>query len=469
MGQNNVSVASVRVEKSIAWLRSVGRTTERHPYLRWGLFLAGAAVLTLPGYFVQDAYALAHFANAPVSSWGAHEFWIQSAECMRKTGAWLALCLPDGRLMPIAGTWGGDDPGHALLLSLLAIVVHRSMAVIDIVRLNIAIDYTGLAAMATILFAARCYVATLVTLVIGVEVYLFGIGVGPHPATIGTATMAAILPLAILLSERGLLSPSAQPVTLAAGGALLGLAALIREPIGMMGLMVSLGALVWLAWRNSSLRRPTRLLALLALVLLAWQTPRWVMLARDMAFNISPTEFLETHGLSHNLYTGLGAVPNGFGIVWDDLEAKKTAQAVDPSVVYLSRRYYGLMWRLYFERLASDPGEVARIYWTKFTLMLDHRLPRNWWPLWTVLPLAIALLWLGTRRNLSVIASFPQGPIFVGVGLGFTGLFVVQGVLGQQGFDYARPIGAFVGVFFAIAVELACRQLAALLARKIPQ
>lgn len=461
------STASSWLKRLAAAIQLAGRALERHPILRWGLFLAGFVVITVPGYFMQDAFALANYANAPASSWSPMEFWISAAECTRKTGAWLAACLPDGKLISLADTSGNDDPGHSLLLSLASVILDRPIAVIDIVRLNVVIDYFGLFAMAALLFVARCYVATIVTLLTGVEVYLYWVGVAPHPALIGAAACAAVLPLTIVLSERGLLGKTARPTALIGGAALLGFATLIRQPIGMMGLVISFGALAWLIWRNPPSRRPLRLLTLLALAVVAWQTPRWVTLARDAVFDVPPTANVQEHGISHSLYMGLGAVENKFGIVWgDDTWGLKAARLIDPQVDYPSRRYFRLMWKIYLDRVMEDPVEVARIYWTKTRQLLTHPFPWGWWPQWAVLPLVIGLLVVDARLGLFAAAEFPQGPIIICVALAFDGFFVLQGILAQQGWGYAHPLGAFVALFLAIVIELACRLLVPVLSRK---
>lgn len=100
------------------------------------------------------------FAEIKEADWGATNVWLQSAECARKTGAWLVICDGD-RLLPIAHYALADDPGHAFLLGLKAKLRDRSMSLIDVARLNIWINFLGALSVTALLFTARAYVAAL--------------------------------------------------------------------------------------------------------------------------------------------------------------------------------------------------------------------------------------------------------------------------------------------------------------------
>ncbi|MBX9945518.1 MAG: hypothetical protein K2Y40_15650 [Reyranella sp.] len=414
------------------------------------LFLAGSAL----SYSLNVSNHL--HAGATSADWGVTDHWIASAECARKTGAWLVVC-PGGRLVPLANQALADDPGHALLLEVWAMVADRSLKVGDAASLNVVLNVFGMLSIATLLFAARLHVASLIVLVYGGGVYLDWTGVSPHPGLVGAASFAAVLPCTLILSELGYLSRPTRISGLFAGAILLGLAALLREPIGMMGLIVSLAAIVWVALSRRELRRWLRLVPLLLLAVVSWQTPRWVLLARDMVFSVPKTAQIETHGISHNLYLGLGAIENKFGLSWTDATGAKAVADIDPTVAYVSRDYFRVLWRAYLQRVAEDPLEVLRIYATKTGIILGYSFPDKTTPLWLVVLGGALLLVGGWRWGVWRRAGCPQAPAVLFVALSFLARFVLQGAVAHHSRPYAHPIGAFVLMIMAVGGELLVR------------
>ena len=181
--------------------------------------------------------------------WEATYAWLRSAECTQLTGAWLAIC-DNGKLVPISEVARADDPGHALLLGLWAKISARKLVLVDVVHLNIALNTFGLVFLASFLFAIRAYVTSIVLLAPGPVIYLGFTGASPHWGCIGVASMAAVLPMALVAREKEWLSARGGHACFAAGLVSLAIAALVREPIGMMALFISLGTLATLAWRR---------------------------------------------------------------------------------------------------------------------------------------------------------------------------------------------------------------------------
>lgn len=132
------------------------------------------------------------------------------------------------------------------------------------------------------------------------------------------ASLAAVLPLALLARAEGLLGGRAAAAWIAAGLLFLAVVTLVREAIGIMGFLVTLALLAWSRMREPSTRRIARLLAIAVVALAAFTAPRWTVAARDAAFDMAPSERLQRHGLSHTLYISLGFVENKFGIHYDD-------------------------------------------------------------------------------------------------------------------------------------------------------
>ncbi len=422
---------------------------------RWLIFVFCLLTFGAAGLRTASEEAGRQYQNVQKSDWGAANVWLRSAECTRETGAWLAICN-EGKLFPIASFALADDPGHAFLLGQIARLKDRSVSVLDVARLNILINFVGIVAVAGLLFAARLEVAALIVLMLGSGPYFSWVGASPHPGLIGVATMAFIFPMTIVFGVQGYLSGIKRVLFLVLGGALLGLAAMLREPIGTMGLVVSTGALAYVATNKSGLRWKLRLLILMGVVVFAWQAPRWILTARDALFPIQPASLIQTHGISHNLYIGLGAGgENKFGIRWDDSEGDAAVKRVDPNVQYVSPEYFRILWRLYLNRLAEDPVEVIRIYAAKSLDILKYRLPEWAPPLWLMIISSCGLLMVGYRQSgRRDKYAFGAIPIVVVMALAFIGMFIAQGVLAHPSRQYAHPIGGFVLFILAVGFEL---------------
>lgn len=423
---------------------------------RWPLF--GLCALFLAGSALSHNLNVSNYLHARATSadWGVTDHWIASAECARKTGAWLVTCQGD-RMAPLANQALADDPGHALLLEIWAMAADRSLKVGDAASLNVVLNVFGMLSIATLLFAARLHVASLIVLVYGGGVYLDWTGVSPHPGLVGAASFAALLPCSLILSELGYLSRPARLAGLFGGAVLLGIAALLREPIGMMGFIVSLAAIAYVALSRREPGRWLRLVPLFVLAVVSWQTPRWVLLARDAVFSIPKTAQIETHGISHNLYLGLGAIENKFGLSWTDAAGAKAVADIDPKVAYVSREYFRVLWRAYLQRVAEDPLEVLRIYATKTGIILGYSFPDKTTPLWLIVLGGVALLLAGWRWELWSRMGCPQAPAVLCVALSFLALFVLQGAVAHHSRPYAHPIGAFVLIVLAVGGELLAR------------
>lgn len=431
----------------------------RYSPWRWAVFLLCLAVFALSGVERANEEAYRQYKDVKTATeWSNTNYWIRSADCARKTGAWLAICDKD-KLFPLSNFSLADDPGHALLLGLAARLKNRSMSVVDVAKLNILINLVGMLSVATLLFAARCHAASLFVLMLGFIPYFSWIGVAPHSGLVGAASMAFIFPLAILLGELGYLTGISRILFLVMGAGLLGLATLLREPIGTMGIVVTVGAIIYLGLNKFGQSRKWRLLILLIVALIAWQSPRWVLMARDAFFPIQPASLIQTHGNSHSLYIGLGAAgDNKFGIRWDDSDGWAAVQRVNPEVAYVSPEYFRILRQLYFAHVVQDPLEVARIYSIKLRKILKQRLPDWAPPLWLVLLGTGVLLVAGHRRGLWHSAEFGAAPVFVISALAFIGMFIAQGILAHPSRQYAYPIGGFVLLIAAVGLELFVRR-----------
>ena len=274
--------------------------------MRWLAFLFCALALVVGqfGATWSDAARYDRHIDIMPSDWAATNVWLESAECAFSRGAWLSICDGD-RLVPISEHAIADDPGHALLLGLWSSASNRRATLADVARLNTALNTIGLLALAGLLFALRAYTTSIVLLALGPVEYLGWMGTSPHWSYIGIVSMAAVLPIALLAREEGMLPGWRGRAWLAAGLASLAIAVLVREAIGIMAFVVGAGVIAALAVRR--LRAGHSVLNLLVaalLIFVAMATPTWVVMARDASFAMEPAQRLQTHGLLAHALSG---------------------------------------------------------------------------------------------------------------------------------------------------------------------
>jgi hypothetical protein len=434
----------------------------RRARLRWLVFSALAIVLVLPQVHrtFEDAERYGYLADIMPSDWAATNVWLDSSECALGRGAWLAIC-ENGRLVPISERAVADDPGHALLLDLWSMVAHRRATVPDVARLNTLIDALGLVALAGLLFALSAYVTSVVLMWLGPVEYLGWMGTSPHWSYVGLASLAAILPIALAARQHGLLSPRSGTLWIAAGLPALALATLMRESIGLMGLVLGLGVVALLLLQQR--RRTVPLLIAAVLAVVAFTTPKWAVAARDAAFDMQPAQRIATHGLAHTLYLGLGFVDNKWGIRYDDDDGKEIASAANPPVVFGSPDYFRLMGSLYLKRWTEDPIEVARIYLEKAWQLLTVPTLYPGPSFGIVLLIGLAHFTLATASGAWRRLGFQQGLVIESVALAFLLLFLAQAMAALPSQTYAMPANAFILVLFGVLVEFLARAIGALL------
>lgn len=410
-----------------------------------------------PAIDLANEEARVVYEGKTTAEWTNVNVWIRSAECARKTGVWLAVC-EEGKLFPIANFAYADDPGHALLLGLVAVVKDRPMSVHDVAKLNIVINLFGLFLLSALLFSIRYEVASLIVLALGFGSYFLWVGASPHPGLMGVAIMAATYPTVILLGEYGYIDGPKRLFLIAMGLALLGLAALLRGSIGSMGVAASAVVLAYLIWAKFKQGQTFRYLTLLFLAIVALQVPNMLHKVRDTFFSMEPVSHIQAHGLSHSLYIGLGAAgENKFNIRWSDSDGMEAVKRVNSDVAYVSPEYFRILRALYFRNVFGDPLEVARIYGIKFIELINQRHPDWAPPLWLLALGATALLAVGYRYKRWRTTENGPASVLLIIPLVFMGMFVAQGVLAHPHRQYSYPIGVFSILVIAIGLELFVR------------
>lgn len=449
--------------------RGILHAIKESGWRRWMLFVL---LLIAGGWGPIETvlHKAGHFAEVSTSDWEPTNVWLKSSECAQRQRVWLALCRDDGKLVAITELALGDDLGHALLLDLWAIASGRSASLVDVARLNIGLNILGFVVLASFLFATGSYIAAIAFAILGPTIYFGWIGVSPHWSFIGMTSMAAVLPMAIVGRECCFLSRKLGIAYVALGLFGLSIAMLVREAIGLMGIVTTLGTIIFVvARRQRKERRYRHLLVVGLLALLTSVAPRFAPAARDVFFTVQPSGRVGRHGFSDILYMGLGAVPNSLGISYADDVAKGAAEQIDPKIVYCSSKYFRIMWRLYFDKVTSQPAEVMRIYVEKAKRILADRILDLAPPLAVVLLLGLAHFLAATAFGLWSRIGYSQGLLLGGAALVIICLFIAQAILATPDRLYSMPMGPALLMLAGVSAEFLGRSVLLLRAAEVRQ
>lgn len=405
-------------------------------------------LFTVP-HFVRSLDA----ADGLEPSWNSSLIWVESSDCARATGAFLAICQGD-RVIPIADVSAGDDPGQPLALDIYSILTGNAASLADVSKLNSTINYIGLVLLAMLLFTLRLPFLSLLILTFGVVISDRFQSTGPHPGHFGVACLVTLLPLAVLGMPLAHVSRRVFRSWVVVGIAALAVAMLFREAIGFMGVVCSLlatGLSYFLS--NPKSRRSALVHAGLAfvIVLTVW-TPYSILRLRDAIYHTSPSARMEQHGTWHNLYIGLGAVENPFGIVWIDSYAIEAVKKIDPSVPYLSNAYFVILRREYFQMVLQHPVEVAAIYFKKLVIALKN------YHMWLQISIVAALFLFARRKLRAESPGWGGDDSVLAICAVFIAAFLGQAVLFHYTELYLFPVKLFLllgaGVTFETVVRL---------------
>lgn len=402
--------------------------------------------------------------HAAADTYGRVDGWIGAARCARRTGALLTACTADGRRVPIEDHSVADDIGHSLVLGLVARHTDLALDRVTLVRVNLVLNLAGLAVLTTLLAAGGFPIAAAILLPWGGSiVFSEHMSADVQGAYYGVVAFALAMPLWLAIGARRTLPAARYWTLLVACGPLLALAALIREPIGIVGLATTLAALglhLFLRRREQeSGRRIATVAIVLVAVLISQRAAPWLVDYRAHAYGVGPGQLQSSHGIGHNLFMGLGTERNPWGIQWDDVYAARAVQAADPDIVYASRAYHRKLMAMWWESVQSHPLAALRIYLAKLVAALNLRPPGH--PKFGLfIPITLVALFWGLRRgrgrepNPELTA---QWPLHATVAL-FTAGFLMQGVLTVPSPAYLFPSGVGGIVIWALLLECFARR-----------
>ena len=429
-------------------------------------------VLLLPNAMVS----MRNTASVKEWGWSSSKYWAICAETFRSEGAWLAS-RSGGKLIPAADVSKADDIGHNLLSGIISAVLGRSLIPPDVARLNVALCLLGFLVVLYMLMAARFWVAVLLLVLASkwlLPTQFASNATSPHASHSGVALLALVLPVVLALRIWTVM-PVSLCDAITSPRSLLGrwrwifwglssasLAVLVRSPFSFMLVFAVVASGLVALWLRSGIRPrsfrasviPILVLAISMLVVLF--IPWTVLRLRDAVWKIEPAVYIETHGTSHNLTIGLGAVENKLGVTWIDSCGEALAKEVDPQAAYLTPRYYSALWKRYFQFWREQPGEVARIYLEKSRVILTS-VAYGWMPLWVLGLVTVGCVIVSMSRwSVSVARECPHALVIFSAST-MLALFLLQGVCAHPMRQYWLPVESLFVVIVAVSVDLIVR------------
>jgi hypothetical protein len=383
------------------------------------------------------------------TAWSASHRWIESANCARLSGVLLAGCV-NGEIVPYAELSLADDVGHALLLGMYALSIGRDIELDHASGLNVVLNFVGLYVLVVLLYSARLRTASFIVLLLGSIVCGNYIGANPHTSLIGITCLAAILPLAIIFV--GNQKPSFR-IWLVVGVACLALTVLMRQSIGLMGIAAStLLLLIVYFFPFGRPSRPVFILAVLCAIFIAGSATNIVLALRDYVWSVPATTLIDRHGVQHNLFIGLGVVPNSFGVEWSDGFGLLAAQRVNPDVEYVSTEYYEILGSEYLRLLHENPLEVSRIYLYKGGIFLTRNLDGFFLqgiPFGFTMLFAIVISFLARGTNKPLRSA--DGLLLVS--LIFILMYLAQAMVIHPSMQYGNPVEILLILIFGASAS----------------
>ncbi|MCB4756472.1 MAG: hypothetical protein LHV69_05475 [Elusimicrobia bacterium] len=367
--------------------------------------------------------------------------WVASAQCMQKTGLPLVVCGSSGGVVPIEEWALADDRGHALLANVVAHFKKEPFTAEDLTKINLWITAVGVFLLSLMLGLSGMPLSSLLFLLMASRKAIPGPIPGPDVPSSYIGIISLGLVPVVFLYSRIFRSLSRNKVIFGWALSLLCLAAacLLRQPIGIIGVMLCLSVLLGRCLgktcrgRLGCWLRQGVLAVLIAGTL--WGSSLLLVL-RGAFYKIPPAPRVAAHGFWHTFYHGLGTRANPWGIEWRDAYGYRLARQIDPTIVYSTPPYFKLMRKLYLTTVAKNPLDVLKIYFLKLVEIISQPfrilgINIYSWALAVLflLPLLMVVTPIDKAWPLHIVAGL-EGALF---------LFILQGVVGIPWLKHLYP------------------------------
>jgi hypothetical protein len=375
------------------------------------------------------------------------QYILESSNCSQKTGMILTMCSPDRGPVGVESYSVADDRGHNLIANIVSFFKTEPLSVKTIVHIGLVINAIGLLAVCFGFLVAQMPVAAVLSLYLGTFHGIPGPFVGSESAAsyfgVYCLAVAPVIFLAGRMNKKGPLSHE-----YFAGVFILfslGSAILLRQSLGMLGIMSSLAILGFGFFNRKNMAERMKFIAFAFCLIALTGLPEGLLNLRGWMHDVPRGNLIGTHGFAHTLYAGLGSEPNPWGIKWDDSLVWEQIHKYNPKAQYGTESHFSTAKEMYMNILKTSPLEVAKIYWAKLKIITTGlKLQHGTLATWLIVTALVLLLGSALSLGDKTILMMTSG-LYVG-----TFLMILQGVLATYDDRYIYPAR------FAVVLLILC-------------
>ena len=322
-------------------------------------------ILTLRFYFSRPVKTI----------WGRRElyqnrfFWLDSVNFYLDTGKILMYPMYPEHIR-LEEKAVGEDQGYPFMLSVLGrLLGMKEMTFATFVHFNAFLFiFLGVISSVLIFLSFRNWLIAIVFYYFYLRMDDFTWRVDHH--WVLAAFISFYLSFLIFFLSR---RASFKPVWFSGYFLVAGAANIIRDGDGIVGILMFVALLVIMLVQDgvrSHLGNVRQKILMAALFVFAYSFPLLVLSGvrayrNYVFFEGQASEQMAHHGLWHNAFMGLGYIPNEYGIHWADSVSRDFAQQVKPGVKYMSKEYFVILRRLYFQYWLESPELWLDNYFVK--------------------------------------------------------------------------------------------------------
>ncbi|MCX8501851.1 MAG: hypothetical protein ORO03_09195 [Alphaproteobacteria bacterium] len=426
-----------------------------------------------------DAWNLAHKRDVS-AGWPNPTISVRNSACPARTGVFLVACDYQGNFMHysdlsakslspedqiLIGDMGRatDDIGQAFFLNMVAAVSGEPQRATKVGQINFVLNLTGLLLLWILVFRFGGLMGNFALLIFGLisvnekivvpwhSLVEFFINTTSHGNFFGVSILAILPAIALIeiTKSREARKPSTKLFHITLGSmALVGfaIAAMMRESLAISGFVALVVTVPFLWTREIGWRRMSLILGYGLVCLIILKIQYIITVLGGFLYQLPHPETVIGHGMAFSLVTGLGVIPNGFGLIGTDVDTIAMMARLHPDLVYGNQDFYAALSDWFVQAVLSDPLEVIRIYITKFLYILVHS--GNF----IIMLVSSLVFWLGYRRfQAEYPAKLRNCYKLYGIAI-IVMLFmvIVQGVLVFIFDHYLYPIYIFCLMLFSI-------------------
>jgi hypothetical protein len=288
--------------------------------------------------------------------------WIESSKCTLLTNTILTSCdEPLGPLKGIESVSIADDRGHTIISNLFALVFREPITKLHLLIFNLLLNILGFS-----LVFFYIYQKSMISSLAFLGIIFFSNSLSSYPSPDVTYAFPGLTLLSIWISLLLQENFKQKPLKyLILSTSLFFIGSLFRESIFFATAIGIIAYNSYFFLKEKSFHSFKLICVGILLFSSSKLSNSTVLLLRDQVWRTERSALVKGHGISHNLFIGLGTEKNSWGITWNDSEALPFARQANPEVKYGSDEYFKILMAKYIEFISENPLEAGKIYTIK--------------------------------------------------------------------------------------------------------